>query len=197
MIYDWIATNFPWAGAREYSTIPNIPEYVVENRHGDCGQVALLYITLVRCLGIPARWESGFMLHPGAENYHDWAETYFEGTGWVATDPSFGRSTTGESLADYYKTGIDLYRFVVNKGVNGSFDPKKNYIRSETVDNQAGEVEWKMEILNIKTGLPTFMLIHASRLTLTVPNIPGHSPNYPWLQCAQAETMQPKWQHNQ
>ena len=68
MIYDWIATNFPWAGAREYSTIPNIPEYVVENRHGDCGQVALLYITLVRCLGIPARWESGFMLHPGAEN---------------------------------------------------------------------------------------------------------------------------------
>lgn len=143
MIYDWIATNFPWAGAREYSTIPNIPEYVVENRHGDCGQVALLYITLVRCLGIPARWESGFMLHPGAENYHDWAETYFEGTGWVPTDPSFGRSTIGEPLADYYKTGIDLYRFVVNKGVNGNFDPKKNFIRSETVDNQAGEVEWK------------------------------------------------------
>lgn len=150
MIYDWIATNFPWAGAREYSTIPNIPEYVVENSHGDCGQVALLYITLVRCLGIPARWESGFMLHPGAENYHDWAETYFEGTGWVATDPSFGRSTTGESLADYYKTGIDLYRFVVNKGVNGSFDPKKNYIRSETVDNQAGEVEWKNGNLEYK-----------------------------------------------
>lgn len=143
IVYDWIASNFPWAGAREYSTIPNIPEYVIENRHGDCGQVSLLYITLMRCLGIPARWESGFMLHPGEENYHDWAETYFEGIGWVPTDASFGRSMVGEDLGDYYKTGIDLYRFVVNKGVNGKFSPEKNYIRSETVDNQAGEVEWK------------------------------------------------------
>lgn len=143
MVYDWIASNFPWAGAREYSTIANIPEYVIENGHGDCGQVALLYITLMRCLGIPARWESGFMLHPGEENYHDWAETYFEGVGWVPTDESFGRSMIGEDLSDYYKTGIDLYRFVVNKGVNGDFYPKKNYIRSETVDNQAGEVEWR------------------------------------------------------
>ncbi len=143
MVYDWITSNFPWAGAREYSTIPNIPEYVIANRHGDCGQVALLYISMMRSLGIPARWESGFMLHPGAENYHDWAETYFEGTGWVPTDASFGRSTRGFELHDYYKTGIDLYRFCVNKGVNGEFYPKKLYIRSETVDNQAGEVEWR------------------------------------------------------
>ena len=38
----------------------------------------------------------------------------------------------------------------MNKGVNGSFDPKKNYIRSETVDNQAGEVEWKNGNLEYK-----------------------------------------------
>ena len=143
IVYDWIVTNFPWAGAREYSTIPNIPEYVIANRHGDCGQVSLLYITLMRCLGIPARWESGWMLHPGAKNYHDWAETYFEGVGWVPTDASFGRSTAGESMADYYKTGLDVYRFAANKAVNAQFDPAKRYIRSETVDNQAGEVEWK------------------------------------------------------
>lgn len=143
MIYDWIASSFLWAGAREYSTIANIPEYVLREGHGDCGQVSLLYITLVRSLGIPARWESGFMLHPGATNYHDWAETYFEGVGWVPTDASFGRDMVGEDHADYYKTGIDLYRFVVNRGVNGEFNPKKKFIRSETVDNQAGEVEWK------------------------------------------------------
>lgn len=143
IVYDWIVTNFPWAGAREYSTIPNIPEYVIRNRHGDCGQVSLLYITLMRCLGIPARWESGWMLHPGEKNYHDWSETYFEGTGWVPTDASFGRDMIGEELADYYKTGLDVYRFAANKDVNSQFDPAKHYIRSETVDNQAGEVEWK------------------------------------------------------
>jgi hypothetical protein len=37
-IFEWINTTFPWAGAREYSTIKNIPQYVLENGHGDCGQ---------------------------------------------------------------------------------------------------------------------------------------------------------------
>ena len=142
-IYDWIAGNFEWAGAREYSTIPNIPEYVLHIQHGDCGQVALLYITLCRSIGIPARWESGWMLHPGEVNLHDWAETYFEGIGWVPTDPSFGRGTRTEALADYYKSGLDVYRMAANEGVCGDFSPKKTFVRSETVDSQAGEVEWR------------------------------------------------------
>ena len=67
-IFRWINNHFPWASAREYSTIENIPEYVLDNRHGDCGQVSLLFITLCRCSGIPARFQSGFMMHPRAWN---------------------------------------------------------------------------------------------------------------------------------
>lgn len=143
MIYDWIVSQFPWAGAREYSTIANMPEYVLRNKHGDCGQVGLLYITLVRSLGIPARWESGWMIHPGEVNWHDWAETYFEGVGWVPTDPSFGRSAYGTTMGDYYKTGIDVYRMATNEAVGDPLSPPKKFIRSETVDFQPGEVEWK------------------------------------------------------
>ena len=143
MIYDWIVTRYPWAGARDYSTIPNIPEYVLENGHGDCGQVSLLNITLLRSLGIPARWESGWMLHPGEKNLHDWGEIYFEGTGWVPCDVSFGRSTKGTAIKDIYKTGTDIYRFATNEGVNGKLSPEKKYIRCETVDFQLGEVEWR------------------------------------------------------
>ena len=143
MIYDWIVSRFPWAGAREYSTLTNIPEYVLLNNHGDCGQVGLLDITLGRSLGIPARWESGWMLHPDEINWHDWAETYFEGVGWVPTDPSFGRSAYGTALNDYYKTGIDVYRMASNEAVGQQLSPKKTFIRSETVDFQPGEVEWK------------------------------------------------------
>ena len=58
-IYTWIDRTFPWASARDYSTIGNIPEYVLTNRHGDCGQVTLLFITMCRYKGIPARWQSG------------------------------------------------------------------------------------------------------------------------------------------
>lgn len=142
-VYAYIDSTFLWAGAREYSTIPCIPEYVVAERHGDCGQVSLLYISLMRSLGVPARWESGWMLHHGERNYHDWAEVYFEGVGWVPVDPSFGRyvGAPDPRARDFYSTGIDSYRFATNRGVCGEFRPRKRYVRSETVDHQPGEVE--------------------------------------------------------
>ncbi len=143
LIFDYISKTYPWAGALEYSTIPCIPEYVIKSGHGDCGQVALLYISLMRSLGIPARWESGWMLHPGQVNLHDWAEVYFEGIGWVPVDASFGRYTSSEDneVRHFYSTGLDQWRLAANKGVCGKFFPAKKYVRSETVDSQVGEVE--------------------------------------------------------
>lgn len=145
LIYDWIDSRFPWAGAREYSTIPNLAEYVLGNGHGDCGQVSLLYITLLRSLGIPSRWESGWMLHGKQAGMHDWAMIYYEGVGWVPVDMSFGmlETSTKEYVRNFYKTGIDAYRFAINEGVGKPLSPAKKYIRSETVDFQLGEVEWE------------------------------------------------------
>lgn len=142
-IFDYIIDRYPWAGAREYSTISCIPEYVVREGHGDCGQVSLLYISLMRSLGVPARWESGWMLHPGEVNLHDWAEVYFEGIGWLPVDVSFGRYTGAgnDEIAGFYSHGIDSHRFATNKGVGGLLYPAKKFVRSETVDFQLGEVE--------------------------------------------------------
>ena len=144
-IYDWIDKNFPWASAREYSTIDNIPEYVLDNRHGDCGQVSLLFITMARCAGIPAKWQSGWMMHPGNKNLHDWAEVYYEGIGWVPVDQSFGRvrSSQNPNVFWYYTKGIDAFRLVVNQDTGRELYPFKMYPRSETVDFQRGEVEWR------------------------------------------------------
>lgn len=89
-IFTWIHDNFPWASAREYSTIPCIPQYVLDNGHGDCGQVTLLFMTLCRIAGIPAHWQSGFSMTPGEDNLHDWSEIWFEGYGWVPMDMSRG-----------------------------------------------------------------------------------------------------------
>ena len=142
-VYDYIIKRYPWAGAREYSTISCIPDYVVREGHGDCGQVALLYISLMRSLGIPARWESGWMLHPGEKNLHDWAEVYFEGVGWVPVDVSFGRyvNSGDQAIEKFYSTGMDAHRLASNKGVCGTLYPPKRFVRSETVDFQVGEVE--------------------------------------------------------
>lgn len=142
-IYGFIAANYPWASALEYSTIPNIPDYVIDNKKGDCGQVALLLITMLRYKGIPARWQSGWMVHPGEVNLHDWAEVYIEGVGWMPIDISFARGGELDHPIgrEFFMTGIDSYRLYVNSDYSGKFYPEKKYPRSETVDFQRGEVE--------------------------------------------------------
>lgn len=144
-IFQWINDRFPWASAREYSTIKNIPEYVLDNRHGDCGQVSLLFITLCRISGIPAHFQSGFMMHPRAWNLHDWAEVYFEGIGWVPVDQSFGIPTFARNADEkfFFMGGIDSWRMIVNTDYGMPLVPEKKYPRSETVDFQRGEVEWE------------------------------------------------------
>ena len=138
--YTWIDETFPWASAREYSTMENIPEYVLTNGHGDCGMKTLLLMTLCRYKGIPIRWQSGLMMHPGNKNMHDWGEIYFEGYGWVPVDQSFGITPYG---GYFFLGGIEPYRLIVNSDFGREFSPAKKYPRSETVDFQRGEVEWE------------------------------------------------------
>lgn len=145
-IYETITANYPWASSREYSTMQNIPSYVIENGHGDCGMLSLLLITLCRYNGIPAKWQSGFMMHPKHAGMHDWAEIYFEGIGWIPVDPSLGERKifdTKEELASFFMRGIDSYRLIINEDYSCRLYPAKIYPRSETVDFQRGEAEWR------------------------------------------------------
>ncbi|MGE5498571.1 MAG: transglutaminase-like domain-containing protein [Syntrophothermus sp.] len=144
-IFEWISSNIPWAGAREYSTLENIPAYCLENGHGDCGIKTLLFMTLARYNEIPVKWQSGWMMHPVEVNLHDWCEAYFEGYGWVPVDQSFGvqNYSSAPEVRDFYTNGIDSYRLIVNDDYSAPLYPVKVFPRSETVDFQRGEVEWR------------------------------------------------------
>ena len=144
LIYKWIGENIPWASALEYSTMSNIPGYCIANKSGDCGMKGLLFITLCRYNGIPAKWQSGWYLYPEEINLHDWTEVYFEGVGWVPIDPDFNMQETGDpASAAFFFNGADAYRLIVNDDFSRDFFPAKIHHRSETVDFQRGEVEWK------------------------------------------------------
>ena len=144
LIFAWLSRNVPWASAREYSTIPDLSTYCAENRHGDCGIQTMLFMTLCRLNGIPAKWQSGWMLHPVDVNLHDWGEIYVDGIGWVPADQSFGLQNSGDERVQYfYLGGIDSYRMIVNDDFDVPLYPAKIYPRSETVDFQRGEVEWR------------------------------------------------------
>jgi len=143
-IFTWISTNIPWAGAREYSTLENISDYCITNGHGDCGIKTLLFMTLCRYNGIPAKWQSGWMLHPGEVNLHDWSEIYLEGYGWVPVDQSFGLVNSDQEDERYFFFGnIDAYHLIVNDDYSRPLFPAKIFPRSETVDFQRGELEWR------------------------------------------------------
>jgi hypothetical protein len=143
-IYLWFKDNIPWAGALEYSIIPNIPEYVIQYKRGDCGMQTFLFMSMLRYKGIPVRWQSGWMMPPDNENLHDWSEVYFEGTGWIPVDVSYDLQNSENPLLKYfYLSGVDSYRLILNEGVSGPLHPEKHYMRSEPNDFQRGEVEWK------------------------------------------------------
>jgi transglutaminase-like putative cysteine protease len=137
--------RIPWAGAREYSTISNISDYTLHAGHGDCGQQTLLLMTLLRLNGIPARWQSGWVYSDGDyDNMHDWAWLYLAPYGWVPMDVTFGHLKSGDPQIDtFYLGGLDAYRIAFNDDFSQPFVPAKQHFRSETVDSQRGEVEWR------------------------------------------------------
>jgi len=139
--------RIPWAGAREYSTISNISDYALHAGHADCGQQTLLLMALLRLNGIPARWQSGWTFSDnevGYANLHDWGWLYLAPYGWVPMDVTTGALASDDpTLRDFYFGGLDAYRIVFNDDYEQPLQPAKRDFRSETVDSQRGEAEWR------------------------------------------------------
>ena len=151
LFYDWIGANIKYSLATEYSTIPNISEYCRAHGYGDCGQAALLFITLCRLNGIPARWQSGWDTFPGVEDIHDWTEIYLAPYGWMPVDPYMSIFATQyadrlvpaerREVRDFYFGGRGQWRMAANADHEQTLVPAKKSFRSDDVDFQRGELE--------------------------------------------------------
>ncbi|KZC41330.1 MULTISPECIES: transglutaminase-like domain-containing protein [Rhodanobacter] len=142
--------RIPWAGAREYSTISNISDYALHAGHADCGQQTLLLMTLLRLNGIPARWQSGMVYSDDGSRYsniHDWGYLYLPPYGWVPMDVTTGRLQPkpgdDQALEWFYLGGLDNWRIAFNDDFGRRFQPSKRHFRSDDVDSQRGEAEWR------------------------------------------------------
>ena len=143
--YDYCTTVVTYSYMREYFTITQIPEYAGLNQKGDCGVQALLFITLCRCAGIPARWQSGLYVTPYYQGCHDWAQFYIAPYGWLFADPSFGGSAyrAGSTLRhNHYFGNLDPFRMAANSQFQWEFTPPKFQLRADPYDNQRGEAEY-------------------------------------------------------
>jgi transglutaminase-like putative cysteine protease len=69
---------------------------------GSCRDSAALFMEAARCLGLAARFVSGYLqAEPSAFNYgatHAWAEIYLPGAGWKGFDPSIGQMAGAQHI---------------------------------------------------------------------------------------------------
>lgn len=144
-IYDFITTKMIYCFMRAYMTMANIPEYAASTMKGDCGVQALLFITLCRIVGVPARWQAGLEVSPLDVGCHDWAQFYVAPFGWLFADPSFGGSAYRMGHMErwnFYFGNLDPFRMPANSEFQHDFYvPFKNQ-RYDPYDNQDGEAEY-------------------------------------------------------
>ena len=142
--YDFITKNMYYTFMPDYLTLENLVENCALSYTGDCGIFALLFLTLCRCAGIPAQWQSGMAVEPDFIGGHDWVRFYVEPYGWIFADPSYGISSMragNEERRQFYFGNLDPYRLVANSAFQENFTIPKEHWRADPYDNQLGEIE--------------------------------------------------------
>ncbi len=142
--YDFISLNMKYTFMPGYFILENISETCARNFTGDCGIFALLFLTLCRCAGIPAQWQSGFTAEPDFVGGHDWVRFYIAPYGWLYADTSYGTAAVradNEERRKFYFGNLDPYRMVSNNAFQAGFTVEKQHWRADPYDNQEGEME--------------------------------------------------------
>lgn len=144
-IYDYITFNVHYRYMPAYFVLENIAENCAISRRGDCGVMAICFITMCRIAGIPAHWESGLMVSPDGAGCHDWARFYIAPYGWLYADCSYGSAAAREEAEvrrTHYFGNLDPYRMVANNTFFAPLTPPKQGWRADPCDNQCGELEF-------------------------------------------------------
>ncbi len=142
--YDYITLHMRYTYMPGYFSLEDIPTECARSLTGDCGVFALLFITLCRCAGVPARWESGLAVDSDSCGPHDWAKFYDPARGWLYADPSYGVSAArvgNEERRQFYFGYLDPYRMAANQMFQVPFTVEKAHWRADPYDNQVGELE--------------------------------------------------------
>lgn len=149
-IYDWVTSKPTYSFMPPYFTIEDLPGFMATRLKGDCGVFALLFITLCRAAGVPARWQSGLETSPMEIGMHDWAQFYVAPYGWLYADCSFGSSAYrdgDEAKRDFYFGNLEPFRMCAASEFQHQFDPPMSHMRYDPYDNQDGEAEYEDGLL--------------------------------------------------
>ena len=95
-----------------YTEIETCAEEAFAGGKGVCQDFAHIYITVLRLLGIPARYVCGLIVGEGES--HAWVEAAIDGN-YIAFDPTHNKEITDEYIK--LGTGRDAADCAINRGV--------------------------------------------------------------------------------
>lgn len=91
-IANWINENINYSLDSLTEDISQNATWVLKNRRGVCDEITILFISMLRSQGIPARYVTGlaYTNYNGLNDFdaHAWAEVYFE-EGWIPFDITY------------------------------------------------------------------------------------------------------------
>lgn len=87
-IGNWIHKNIIYVN-NDYEGVKRA-SVVYKSKNGDCDELSVLYLSMLRSVLIPSRLVSGLAKGEHGFAYHAWVEVYFEGVGWVPFDATSG-----------------------------------------------------------------------------------------------------------
>jgi hypothetical protein len=124
LAYDWLGSGLRADPADSRSTALT----ALRKRSADAYGEAMLFVSLLRAAGVPARPVSGVRIDSSrTAETHYWAEFRAEGLGWIPVDPVFGHGPLGEAAPsrgaregmpakDYYFGNLDNDRIAFSHG---------------------------------------------------------------------------------
>ncbi len=90
-VADWIQENIKYDLSTLTADVVQKSSWVLTNREGVCDELTNLFISMMRSLGVPARYVSGVAYTNLGYKFgpHAWAEVYFPDKGWVPFDITY------------------------------------------------------------------------------------------------------------
>ena len=139
-----IHTHFQYA--RDVTLASSPIDDVLEHGKGVCQDFTHLMIAILRSLGIPARYVSGYIHRPNKQSQsHAWCEALLPDVGWFGIDP------TNDCAADEHfvkvATGRDFTDVPPNRGIYRGRAEESIFVRVETRElERVPSLSWQEQL---------------------------------------------------
>lgn len=143
-IAEWVRENIKYDLNTLTSEAVQKSSWVMQNKEGVCDEITNLFISMVRSVGIPARFVAGTVYSNNGYKFesHGWAEVYFPSYGWVPFDVTFGQygwvSPSHVKLMTTEDSGSPSVRYEwKSRGIE--IKTEKNQVETEII-NKSGTI---------------------------------------------------------